>query len=163
VNTLDGRIYKTGLTTSLADMVNGTLSFNADTMECAGCSSNHAAHIWRNKGESKELTAEAFLLTNQSYPPVMPTNGELSCMKILRREDATIMDLANDFLKLLRGKEINRQGVILIHSLSHMARAGAEGYAEDLLLAASKLKDVLGQQVEVLPLPHLSWQDAPAP
>jgi hypothetical protein len=36
VNTLDGRIYKTGLSTSLADKVNGTLSFNADPWSARG-------------------------------------------------------------------------------------------------------------------------------
>jgi hypothetical protein len=36
-----------------------------------------------------------------------------------------------------------------------MARVGTEGYAEDLLLAASKLKTLLGQTVEVVPLPHM--------
>jgi hypothetical protein len=65
------------------------------------------------------------------------------------------MELVSDFLKMTRGKEINKQGIILIHSLSHMARTGTEGYVEDMLLATSKLKAMLGQQIQVVPLPHL--------
>jgi hypothetical protein len=36
-----------------------------------------------------------------------------------------------------------------------MSRSGTEGYAEDLLVATSKLKSILGQQVQVVPLPPL--------
>jgi hypothetical protein len=36
-----------------------------------------------------------------------------------------------------------------------MARSGTEGYIEDLLIATSKLRSVLGQQLTVAPLPHL--------
>jgi hypothetical protein len=155
VNTMDGRLYKTGISTSLAEKKTSSLSFNSETMECMGCVNNHSAKIWRNRGESADLTAEAFLLTDQSYPPVLPSTSEQSCVKIMRREDATIMELVNDFLMLTKGKEINKQGIILIHSLSHMARAGTEGYAEDLLLAGTKLRAALGQQLHVVPLPHL--------
>jgi hypothetical protein len=105
--------------------------------------------MWRIRGSSEEgePTAEAILLTDQSYPPLVPSNTEKSCLKILRREDASIMELANELLQLLRGKEINKNGIILVHSLSHMSKAGTEGYIEDLLMAASKLRAVLGQQI----------------
>jgi hypothetical protein len=65
------------------------------------------------------------------------------------------MDLANELLGAVRGKELSKQSIIWVHSLSHMARVGTEAYAEDLLIATSKLKAVLGQQIEVVPLPHL--------
>jgi hypothetical protein len=65
------------------------------------------------------------------------------------------MDLANEFLSLTRGKEINKQSIIMLHSLSHIARAGTEGYAEDLLLVTFKIKAVMGQAIQVIPLPHL--------
>jgi hypothetical protein len=65
------------------------------------------------------------------------------------------MDLINELIQLLRGKEINKNGIIMIHSLSHLSKAGTEGYIEDLLMGSSKLRAVLGQQVQVVPLPHL--------
>jgi hypothetical protein len=79
-------------------------------------------------------TVEAFILTDQSFPPILLTTGDLSCLKIICREGASIMYLANEFLNAARGKEINTQSILLIHSLSQMARA-ATGYAEDLLVA----------------------------
>jgi hypothetical protein len=78
VNTLDGRLYKTGIVTSLAEKATCTTSFNVETMECYGCNIDHARGIWRSKGDTRELSAEAFLLTDQSYPPLLPTQGEMS-------------------------------------------------------------------------------------
>jgi hypothetical protein len=157
VNTMDERLYVTGIRTSLADKKTTTLSFDPESRRCHGCSHNHAEKMWRTRGSTDEgePTAEAILLTDQSYPPLVPSHTEQSCLKILRREDASIMELANELLQLLRGKEVNKNGIILVHSLSHMAKAGTEGYIEDLLMAASKLRAVLGQQIQVVPLPHL--------
>jgi hypothetical protein len=42
-------------------------------------------------------------------------------------------------------------------------KAGTEGYVEDLLLATSKLKAVLGQQLQVAPLLHLSLAGCTCP
>jgi hypothetical protein len=66
-----------------------------------------------------------------------------------------LMEIANDFLGLVRGKELHKQSIIMMHSLTHMSRMGTEGYAEDLLVATSKLKAVLGQHIQVVPLPPL--------
>jgi hypothetical protein len=65
------------------------------------------------------------------------------------------MDLANEFLGLARGKELNKQSIILIHSLTHMAKVGLERNTEDLLLVTSKMKAVMGQHLQVVPLPYL--------
>jgi hypothetical protein len=35
---------------------------------------------------------------------------------------------------MARGKEVNKQSLILVHFLSHMARVGTETYAENLLM-----------------------------
>jgi hypothetical protein len=65
------------------------------------------------------------------------------------------MELANELLSMTRGKEISKQSVILMHSLSHMSKVGTESYTEELLLATSKIKSILGQHILVIPLPHL--------
>jgi hypothetical protein len=80
----------------------------------------------------KELSAEAFLLTDQAYPPAFPVSSNLNCLKVIRREDGTLMELTNELLALVRGKEIHKQSFVLMYSLSHMAKAGTEGYIEDL-------------------------------
>jgi hypothetical protein len=56
---------------------------------------------------------------------------------------------------MTKGMAVGKQTVILLHSLSHMARVGTEAYIEDLLLAAPKIKAILGQHVAVIPLPHM--------
>jgi hypothetical protein len=111
--------------------------------------------MWKSEKEKKELTAEAFCLTDQAYPPVFPVSSSLNCLKVIRREDGSLMELANELLALVRGKEVHKQSIVLMHSLSHMARSGTEGYIEDFLVAASKLKSILGAHIHVVPLPHL--------
>jgi uncharacterized membrane protein YgcG len=141
-----------GFKRSLPEKKNVTMSFNPVTMECHGCPVHHAKQMWRPKGsrEAANLQGEAFLLTDQAYPPMFPVEKQ-NCMKIVRREHGTLLELANELLAMTKGMEVGKQTVVLMHSLSHMARAGMEGYIEDLLMAASKIKAVLGQHVAVIP------------
>jgi hypothetical protein len=152
---MDGRLYITGMSTSLADKKNVTTSFNPVSLSWYGCEVNHAANMWKSEKEVKVLTAEAFCLTDQAYPPVFPVSSNLNCLKVIRREDGTLMELANELLAMVRGKEAHKQSIVLMHSLSHMAKAGTEGYIEDFLVAASKLKAALGVHIQVVPLSHL--------
>jgi hypothetical protein len=157
VNTRDARLLITSISSNLGEKKTVTYSFDPSAMACKGCTVNHATTNWKIKGREDDPapTGEAFLLTDQSYPPVLPCSWEHKCLKFIRREDATMMDLANEFIGLVRGKEISKQGIVLMHSLSHMARVGTEAYVEDILIATSKIKAVVGQQIEVVPLPHL--------
>jgi hypothetical protein len=152
VNSLDNRLLITSLTSNMGAKKTVSYSFDPVPLVCKGCTVNHARNVWKIKGREDDPapSGEAFMLTDQSYPPVLPCSGEQKCVKIIRREDASIMDLANELIGLVRGKSI-----VLMHSLSHMARVGTEAYAEDILVATSKIKAVLGQQIEVVPLPHL--------
>jgi hypothetical protein len=155
-STADGRLMRVGLKCSLPDKKNVTMSFDPVSMECHGCPIHHAKQMWRPKGsrEVANLQGEAFLLTDQAYPPLFPVEKQ-NCMKIIRREHGSVMELASELLAVTKGMEVGKQTVVLIHSLSHMARAGTEGYIEELLMAGSKIKAVLGQHVAVIPLPHL--------
>jgi hypothetical protein len=156
VSTADGRLLTVGFRSSLPDKKNVTTSFDPIKMECYGCPIHHAEKMWKPKGssEASSLQGEAFLLTDQSYPPVLPTAVQ-SCLKIVRREHGTLMELATELLHMTRGMVVGKKTVVLLHSLSHMARAGTEGYIEDFLMASSRLKASLGQHVDVIPLPHL--------
>jgi hypothetical protein len=86
-NTMDGRLRLTGVTTSLVDRKNTTYSFNSSTMVCYGCTKNHASRLWRTKGKSdeQEPTPEAIVLADQSFPPIIPSSSDSSCLKIIRR------------------------------------------------------------------------------
>jgi hypothetical protein len=87
VNTMGGRFYKTSLTSSLADKKTTTYSFKPVSLECVGCEVNHAQRICRPRGSTEMAvpTVEAFILTDQSFPPILLTTGDLSCLKIICR------------------------------------------------------------------------------
>jgi hypothetical protein len=156
INTADGRLVKASFSSSLPEKKNLSTSFNPLTLECHGCNIHHAHQMWRPKAskEVKKLQGEAFLLPDQAYPPLFPTD-KLNCLKVIRREHGSLLELANELLAMTKGMAVGKQTVILLHSLSHMARVGTEAYIEDLLLAASKIKAILGQHVAVIPLPHM--------
>jgi hypothetical protein len=80
------------------------------------------------------------MLTDQAYPPAFPASEAGSCLKVIRREDASLMDLANEFITLTRGKDLHKQSIVMIHSLSHMARSGTEGYVDCGGSAAGNIK-----------------------
>jgi hypothetical protein len=62
VNTMDGRLFFTGMTTSLADKKNVTTSFNPVSMECYGCEVNHDGKMWKNQKEEKSCLLRPFCL-----------------------------------------------------------------------------------------------------
>jgi hypothetical protein len=153
----DGRLIITGVRSSLPQKKNVSNSFNISTLECYGCEGHKEQNMWKRKGTSgRQLQhGEVILLTDQSYPPMIPTKSEKRCMKIMRREHGSIADLTTDLLELAKDVEVGPRSIVLIHSLSHMARAGTVGYIEDLLASASQIKSVIGQHVQVAPLPPL--------
>jgi hypothetical protein len=59
--------------------------------------------------------------------------------------------------------EVEPRSIVLIHSLSHITRAGTAGDIEDLLRASSGIKLVLGQHVQVAPLPPLFLEGCGSP
>jgi hypothetical protein len=123
VSTADGRLLTVGFKSSLPDKKNITTSFDPIKMECYGCPIHHAEKMWKPKGsrEAESLQGEAFLLTDQSYPPVLPTAIQ-SCLKIIRREHGTLMELATELMNMTRGMAVGKKTVVLLHSLSHMAQ-----------------------------------------
>jgi hypothetical protein len=137
--------------TSTTSKKSVTTSFNINTLECFGCEGHKDLKLWRRKGSApgEEQQAEVFILADQSWPPVLPTNSGSRCLKIIRREHGSIFDLATEFLHLARGMEVGKGSMVLIGSISHMARAGTVGYVEDLLSAASQIKFSLGGNVQV--------------
>jgi hypothetical protein len=79
----------------------------------------------------------------------------MNCLKVIRKEHGSLLELASELLAMTKGMAVGKQTVVLMHLLSHMARVGTEAYIEDLLLAASKIKAILGQHVNVISLPHM--------
>jgi hypothetical protein len=154
-STQDMRQVTAGMRLNLQMKKTALTSFNINTQRCFGCSGHDEQVIWRKKGASTPLQREVLVLTDQSYPAVLPTGGAQRCIKIIRVEHGSISDLVYELTSLAKGMEFAKGTVVLIHSASHMARAGTVGYVEDFLREASLVKSVLGQHMLVAPAPPL--------
>jgi hypothetical protein len=150
----DGRLLTTGMKTEVGNKSVVTTSFDPDTLRCYGCVGHEEKKAWRPRGV-QEGQREVFLITDQAYPPALPVNGQGQCIKIVRRENGSLHQLAAELMDLARGKIIERGSLILMFSGSHLARAGTVGYIEDLVAAAASIKAVLGGALKVAPAPPL--------
>jgi hypothetical protein len=153
-NTMDGRVVKTGIRTSLNQKRIATASFKVPTWKCIGCTGHEGSKFWREKRD-KDDHKEVFILADQSYLPILPCHGKQQCFKIIRVENGTIQSLTSEFLNFGRGYTLGTGSVVLIFSASHMAMAGTAGYVEDLLSASAQIRSVMGQHIKVAPAPHL--------
>jgi hypothetical protein len=154
INTMDGRVMKTGIRTSLNQKRIATASFHVPTWKCIGCTGHEGSKFWRDKRD-KDNHKEVIVLADQAYPPILPCHGKQQCIKIIRVENGSIQSLTSEFLNLGRGYTLGTGSVVLIFSASHMAMAGTAGYVEDLLSASAQIRSVLGQHIKVAPAPHL--------
>jgi hypothetical protein len=153
---IDERLLITKVSCCMEMKKTVTTSFDINTLECQGCVAHDNQPPWRKKGAGgPKPRREAFILSDQSYPPMLPTESGMQYIKIIRREFASTNDLVTEFLTLARGMEVGHGSVVLIHSLSHMVRVGTVVYAEDLLQATMRVKTALGPHVIVAPLPGL--------
>ena len=72
-------------------------SFSPSTLQCSNCpDSPHS--IIKNLCRSRKTSA--FILSDQCFPPALPSTGGGDCLAIIRVEDATISELISVFLKL---------------------------------------------------------------
>ena len=87
---------------------------------------------------------EVILLSDQSYPPILPSNSEQSCIRIIRLEFSNIHDLVTILLDLLRERILASGSIILIFSASHLSNVGLAAYVEDLVAANRRILGALG-------------------
>jgi hypothetical protein len=84
------------------------------------------------------------VLSDQCFPPVLPPEGEVECMKIIRIEDGGLMELVNAFTKMSKGFVIPTGSVILPFSTSRLFNIGTESYATEFDNAKNVLDRVMG-------------------
>ena len=114
------RIEKNGV------LVNQYLScsFDPATLVCITCESEHRLL------EGGEGT-ECFCLTDQNFIATLPGSESKDCLKIIRIENASLIELANIFLEILEGKNVKPGTCVLVSSLSYLAKVGAAAYAAE--------------------------------
>jgi hypothetical protein len=154
ISTIDGRIAYTGIRTSINQRRIVTTSFDINTWKCVACSGHEGPSIWTDRKDRNDHK-EVIILSDQSYPPLLPVHGEQRCLRFIRVENGSIQTLTSELLSIGRGYTLGAGSMVLIFSAAHMATAGTAGYIEDLLAASAQIKSVLGQHVMVAPAPHL--------
>ena len=64
---------------------------------------------------------EAILLSDYSYPPVLPSSSSQNCLRIIRLENGNILELTNTLLDKLRGRKLCDGSIFMVFSAAHWA------------------------------------------
>ena len=83
---------------------NISYSLNPTRKVCTFCPAarDHSVLGAPRGSSSNPLGREAIILSDQSYPPILPSNSERACIRIIRLEYGTIHDLITTLLDQLR-------------------------------------------------------------
>ena len=122
-----------------------SLSFNAVTLECLACPVKHRIH---------EGAPLAFLLCDQACPASLASSSGL-CIRVVRMEDASLLELVDYFCKLLGGTNFGMGGVVIVSSASHLGLVGTQAYIEDLLSVAGRVRVTFREKFQVAAGPPL--------
>ncbi len=68
----------------------------------------------------------------RTSPPCVASKNQCECLRIIRGEHASLGELLDLFLEIVKGKEIKDGTVILLSSATHLGNAGIELYANEL-------------------------------
>ena len=105
---------------------NISFSFNPATMQCECCNTPHSVISVK--------TGDVFALTDQNFPPVLPTTDG-KCIRIIRVENGSLVELAETFLKTVSGWSVGVGSVVILSSVTRLAQIGLAGYAAEMVRA----------------------------
>ena len=128
-------------------------SFNLESLKCTTCplKPEHIV-LYREANEKRNLFhyPSVFIISDQSFPPNIPTGGEGECLKIVRVEDGSLDELAAVFLEIIRPYAVPAGTVVLLHSISHLAWVGAAAFAEDFVRCLQRICGVYRSGISVI-------------
>jgi hypothetical protein len=130
---------------------NISTSFDSKKFTCTVCSVPHAI-LGGAGGERTDIEPKCFILSDQCFPPVLPTGGGegVDCPAIILIENARPHELASAFLDLVRGFDVPLGTVVVISSASHLGRSGTAAYAGDIIAAMGRIREAYGRSVRVV-------------
>jgi hypothetical protein len=101
---------------------------------------------------SAEYGPKCFILSDQCFPPVLPTGGGegVDCTAIVLIENARPHELACAFLDLVRGFDVPVGTVVVLSSTSHLGRCGTAAYASYIVAAFGRIREAYGGNVRVV-------------
>jgi hypothetical protein len=149
----DHRLLAAQLNISLGQQRIATYSFDTTTMQCLCKGEHNAAKIAAAANETRG-GMEAFVLTDQCFPAILPADGRRKCLKIVRIEHGMLGKLAAEFANLVKGRFLAAGGVVLLFSSTNLGGAGVAGYTADLMHSIAYLKKEVGEHLVYTPLPH---------
>ena len=126
----DGGVLRMHMESNLPRKTNTAYSFNPWRMTCGNClgAVNHS--VLGSAMDQLDNTAgrEAILLSDYSYPPVLPSSSSQNCLRIIRLENGNILELTNILLVKLRGRKLCDGSIVMIFSAAHLAQVGLHAY-----------------------------------
>ena len=106
-------------------------------------------------GNIRSPGKEVFILADQSYPPLLPSSSDKSCIRIIRLEFGSLHELVTIFLELLEGRFLASGSLVLIFSATHLANVGLAAYIEDLVATKKRILGGLGRDIHFAPAPPM--------
>ncbi len=96
------------------------------------------------------LEPKCFILADQCFPPALPPGGNGECLAIVRIENSTLIELADSFLEITKGFDMPVGSLVVLSSLSYLARVGTAAYAEELVIALVRIRDAYANYVRIV-------------
>jgi hypothetical protein len=69
---------------------------------------------------------------------------------VIRIENCTLIELADSFLEITKGFDMPVGSVVVLSSLSYLARVGTAAYAEELVRAIARIRDAYASSVRIV-------------
>jgi hypothetical protein len=69
---------------------------------------------------------------------------------VIRIENSTLIELADSFLEITKGFDMPVGSVVVLSSLSYLARVGTAAYAEELVRAIARIRDAYAGSVRIV-------------
>jgi len=143
----DGRVRKTVKRYREEPPMNMTLSFDPSSLICVGCT-KRGPHSVAGLDDGKPIVLVA---CDQSFPPVLFSKDEESCIAVMRIEDGGIKEISYAVADLFAKINLPEGSVILLGSVSALAKMGTIPYAEELVRSIRIIGEKLGGRVSVHP------------
>jgi hypothetical protein len=123
-----------------------------DPMGCLSCPAPHSIAESLREGQPIVI-----ILSDQTFPPVLPPTGDGNCTVIIRVEDCELWELEEVFMDRFRAfckphGNLPSGSVILVGSMSHLAKNGLNFYAPILVETMTRLAGKVGPGINVIPL-----------
>jgi hypothetical protein len=149
----DGRVMSGGLQLNFSSKRIVCTSFDKE-WKCLRCGGHGQEPAFKIRGAANSSSPmQVVVLADQTFPAILPADGQARCMQIILVENGSIPDIIDEFQKQLGNRRVPPGSVLLIFSASHLLNVGLAQYAADLVEGIKLIEGKLGKETIVQPLP----------